>query len=226
MISRSIRFSLLAAMAAFSLAACAAPAPATPDPAAATPALPTPDTPAVTPEPATPEPREPVTPEPPTGNGDQVLRDLFPTSVAGQPISPQVFTIQQLIDEFGAEGEDLDQVTAFLATVGRGAGDVSVAFASFSIDGEFVQLEAFRAPGVGLQQLIAAAVQLAEADLGDFGDETEVTQATVGGKSVTVVQYVDSFEEDERAYLYGVGDVVFQIEATPEIAEVVLAELP
>jgi hypothetical protein len=225
----SLRLLPLAVLCAIALAACAAPAPATPEPPDEPPAVtpaPVPDTP----EPAPPEPvtPEPVTPEPaPPGNGDAVLRDAFPTSIAGQPLQVQMFTLQQLLDEVGQDVDDVVPLEAFLADLNVPASAVSMAIAFGVVDDEFINISAVRSPGISGPALLAAMTAATERELADIEDVSPVVrQATVGGRQVTIVELDDAVEEDERAYIYAVGDIVFQVETTPEVAEVVLAELP
>jgi hypothetical protein len=232
---RPMLTTVVAILMALALAACAAPAPATPDPAQPTPVQPTPVQPPPDPVQPTPDPvqppPDPVQPtpdQPPIGNGDEVLLGMFPQTIAGQPLSMEAFTLAEIIGEIEQDPEETARLMTFLGTIGRTADQVSIAFGAIMIDDEFVQISAFRAPGVPTSQLLAALTVVAQQDLeDDIADAPIVVlQQTVGGKQVNVVQVQDAFEDDERDYLYGVGDVVIAVETTPEVAEIVFAELP
>lgn len=159
----------------------------------------------------------------PSFRGDAELASLIPTEIAGTPI--QTTTISG--DEFGALAEDDDdraELDAFLGALNRSLSDVSVAFASASIGEEATSLSinAFRVRGAETGALLAGISQLVVADL----TSPVIEQATLGGKPVTVISEPGDDAAD-KTYLYGKGDVVFQVETDDlAILEETFSKLP
>lgn len=220
-------------------AACAAPAQTTPEPDTSPPppAVATP-TPAAQPNPVEPTPDATV-PSPTAspnatggpgvvvGPGESVL-DYLPESIMDEPYEVELFSFVEMLEESAEDGDELNRLLGFLAAISRGPGDVQTAVAFAIIDDEhFVQITAVHVTGVDQQALRDAMVQVAVSDIDDFEDVAPVVyESTVGGKPVTVVELEDSFDEDERAYFYTTGEIGYQVDTTPELAETVLASLP
>jgi hypothetical protein len=178
----------------------------------------------VTPAAETPPAQPPGTA--PAGGGDPVLGALIPQTIAGQPVEVAHLTAQQMIDGFGLE-EDAP-LFAILGAIGRGPADVNIVIATVEVDGQLHHISGTRAPGVPLEPLLAASIEAARREMGfDIADAPiVVNRETVGGKQVAVVQVQDAFPEDERSYIYGVGDAVIQVSVPPHVAEQIFAELP
>ena len=114
-------------------------------------------------------------------------------------------------------------VSRLAATLGVQPSAVEVAYAS-EHGARFFQAYAMRASGVDGGALLEAFV--ASAYLADEGDVT-LSEASIGGKPVTVVSQPATAARLGTYYAYTAGDVLLVVQAfDPQIAEEVLAALP
>jgi hypothetical protein len=214
-----------APMASPTAAPADSPAAVSPTPAAATEA-PTP-TPTATPTEAA-SPTEAATPTQGTAPGpvtpDQPLEDLFPDELGGRPLEVQSATGQGVLTLFGeTEPEEMNE---FLSDVGASIDQMSAAF-TFSFgpgatadEFEGVTIFAFRVRGVPANDLMARFAEMIRED----AEEAEVGTTQISGKTVTFVSQSD--DEEDNAYLYPVGDVVFFLGGTRSLVEEAFSKLP
>jgi hypothetical protein len=103
---------------------------------------------------------------------------------------------------------------------GTNIATMTMAGAEYSVDGDTIEIAAIRMPGVNVGTVVQMEIlaQLAAGE--DLGEE--LRRATVGGKQVYVAE-----SDDETAYLYAVGDVLFMLGDMDEAqAATILAALP
>jgi hypothetical protein len=94
--------------------------------------------------------------------------------------------------------------------------------ADYTVDGEDVELLAFRIPGGDANQIVATLAQLVVAAGADSTIEG-VTQGTAGGKNVIIVAHDDG----TQGYGYVTGDTLITVEeATTSQAEKIFAAVP
>jgi len=94
--------------------------------------------------------------------------------------------------------------------------------ADYTVDGEDIELLAFRLPGGDANQIVATLAQLAVAAGADSTIEG-VTQGTAGGKNVIIVAHGDG----TQGYGYVTGDTLITVdEATTSQAEKIFAAVP
>lgn len=241
---------LTAALAVALVTACTAAPPATPSPAV-TDAPPTAATPApVTPVPVTPEPATaaPVTPSPDTSTPapggtltgdecdgipsfmdpaaedfeftrDEALEAMFPEFIAASPVS-EVTSFSWVEFVCLLAGQPGLEAAAAEVPAGFQLAGLTMATAEFGDDDDMHSLVALRMPGVNVGTAVQMEI-LAQLAAGEaLGDE--LRSATVGGKQVYVVE-----SEDDTAYIYATGDVLFMLGDMTEMqAAAVLSELP
>lgn len=197
----------LAILVAVALAACTATTGASPSPTAT-------PTPAAEPTPTGDGDDEPA--------GDEALETLIPDEVAGITLEKESMTGADVLGEEGVTPE----VQAFLQTVGADVGDISAAFGfGFNADDPeqgFITISAFRVAGANEDVLLAEMQSSMEAEF----EGTEVSQANLGGKDVTIIAYGDG-PERQLIYLHARGDIIFMVfSSTEELAEEALSQIP
>jgi hypothetical protein len=116
-------------------------------------------------------------------------------------------TLASLLDS----GGDRSGVDAFLKGLGKTESDGTFAAAFDPTNTLGGGIFAFKIAGVNSGQLLPAIVSVEKSDLGAGATET---QATVGGKSVTVVSVGSGVNDTE--WVYGHEDVVFVVHAADE----------
>jgi hypothetical protein len=110
-----------------------------------------------------------------------------------------------------ASGGDRTAIDAFLQGLGKSESDGTYAAAFDPTNTVGGGIFAFKIAGVDADVLLPAIVAVEQSDLG-AGATTK--QATVGGKSVTVVSVGTGVNDTE--WVYGRDDVVFVIHAADE----------
>jgi hypothetical protein len=102
-------------------------------------------------------------------------------------------------------------IDAFLKTIGKSESDGSFAAALDPTNSLTGGILAFKVSGADTAALLGGIVSLEKSDLG-AGATTR--QATVGGKSVTIVTVGSGVNDTE--WIYGRGDVVFVVHAADD----------
>jgi hypothetical protein len=110
-----------------------------------------------------------------------------------------------------ASGGDRTAIDAFLKNLGKSESDGTYAAAFDPTNTVGGGIFAFKIVGVNVDVLLPAIVSVEQSDLG-AGATTK--QATVGGKSVTVVSVGNGVNDTE--WVYGHDDVVFVVHAADE----------
>jgi len=151
-----------------------------------------------------------VTPSQPTvvsSHADPALEALLPAEVAGTPMQRSSATLKSLLDS----GGDRSAIDAFLQGLGKSESDGTFGAAFDSTNTVAGGIFAFKIAGVDAAVLLPAIATVERADLG-AGATT--TQATVGGKSVTVLSVGSGVNDTE--WVYGHDGVVFVVHAADE----------
>jgi hypothetical protein len=151
---------------------------------------------------------------------DTELQAKFPASIGGSPAT------DLSTGPFGAFLCLGGQATYNQAVAGLPGGvnwaTVSVGSADYTIDGEDLQLTAFRTPGSDARAFVDALLQLAR----NMGNDVQGTLSNgpVGGKTAFIVTQPDG----TKSYGYATGDTLFLIDedATDAQAATMLAALP
>jgi hypothetical protein len=171
-------------------------------------------------------PSIPTVPGVPTVAPDANLEALFPDTIGGNALEITSAQGEDVITQF-ASG-DPDGFRTFISTLGVGMDKVSAGI-SFNIwpvpssESDFTGLTivALRVQGVPASTTLPAFIEFVKDDI---GDEAEVSQQTVAGKTVTAV--VDPEDAENSAFLYPSGDVVFLVGGTPNHVEEAFSKLP
>ncbi|MEP7361039.1 MAG: hypothetical protein ABI744_05600 [Chloroflexota bacterium] len=153
----------------------------------------------------------------PSFRSDAALLSHFPTTVDGQPVTDA--TANPWIDLLCAGGQG-----AFNRTASANPSFASMSFGHFTanVDGEDVDVSAFRQPGADANVLAQTIAALAFAS-GNPIDLGQVTTTTVGGKSV----YTWTDADGIKGYGYVSGDTLIIIDsATDSQATKIIAALP
>ena len=146
---------------------------------------------------------------------DKDLEALFPTTVAGLPVTVQSMSGNDLTTNGAAPPALLQALTA----LGKTMDDLSVAY-GYYIDpttGNGGLISAFQVDGVQMSDLMDVLVPLV------LNGETPAsqTQTQIGGKDVTVVKLAADTPDNELQYLYPRNDVLWLVKATdPGLTEV------
>lgn len=155
---------------------------------------------------------------------DLDLEARFPTQIDGQPVTElQSVRWVELICLYGGQA-GVDQFKADLP----GGGSLNFATLTFAsavatVDGDDVQLSAFRTPGLDANVMVQAFAQLAGAISGETTVTGTLSNVTLGGKNVSV--WTD--EDGTINYLYASGDVLFGVsDVTDSQANKIFAALP
>lgn len=140
-------------------------------------------------------------------HADPALEGQLPAEVSGTQLQRSSATFAELL----AAGGDRTTIDSFLQRIGKTEADGTYA-AAFDPTGALGGgIFAFKVSGADTATLLAGIAALEASDLG-AGAST--TQATVGGKAVTVVSVGSGVNDTE--WIYGRGDVVFVVHAADE----------
>jgi hypothetical protein len=142
-----------------------------------------------------------------SSHADPALEALLPAEVSGIAMQRSSATLAALL----ASGGDRTAVDTFLQKLGKSESDGTYAAAFDSTNTVGGGIFAFKIAGVNADVLEPAIVSVEQSDLG-AGATTK--QATVGGKSVTMVSVGSGVNDTE--WVYGRDDVVFVIHAADE----------
>jgi hypothetical protein len=142
-----------------------------------------------------------------SSHADPALEALLPAEVSGTAMQHSSATLAALL----ASGGDRTAIDAFLQKLGKSESDGTFAAAFDPTNTVGGGIFAFKIAGVNADVLQPAIVSVEQSDLG-AGATTK--QATVGGKSVTVVSVGTGVNDTE--WVYGHDDVVFVIHAADE----------
>jgi hypothetical protein len=142
-----------------------------------------------------------------SSHADPALEALLPGEISGTPMQRSSATFAALL----ASGGDRTAIDAFLQGLGKSESDGTYAAAFDPTNTVGGGIFAFKIAGVNADVLQPAIVSVEQSDLG-AGATTK--QATVGGKSVTVVSVGTGVNDTE--WVYGHDDVVFVIHAADE----------
>jgi hypothetical protein len=152
---------------------------------------------------------------------DETLNAHFPATIDGQPVTD--VTSQQwlyFLCMFGGQ-------TALEQAVSEAGGAINFATMSFgsataTVDGESVDLTAFRTPGTDANAMVQYLALLAT-QAGTVINPGDVVSANIGGKSV----YVWTDEDGAKNYAYPAGDtLIFFDSVTDSQATKILTALP
>ncbi len=159
-------------------------------------------------------------PDPATPVPDTTLSAHFPATIDGQPVTDvQSMQWLYLICQFGGQ-------TA-LNSAASGAGPLGIATMSYgsasaTVDGESVDLTAFRTPGGDANTIVQALATLA-AQSGTTINPGDVTATNISGKNV----YVWTDTDGVKGYAYPSGDTLVMFsDVTDSQAAKILAALP
>lgn len=142
-----------------------------------------------------------------SNDADPALEGLLPAEVSGTALQRYSISFSDLLDA----GGDRASIDAFLQGIGKTEADGSFAAAFDPSNALGGGIFAFKVNGADTATLLAGIVALERSDLGD-GATTR--QATVGGKSVTIVSVGTGVNDTE--WIYGRGDVVYVVHAGDE----------
>jgi len=131
----------------------------------------------------------------PSFHADQKLESLFPDSIGGVPVAVQSISGEQ----FMALGKS-PELDAMLATLGKSASDLSVAFGSAGATVTIIGLRVAGVPGSTTFTALFNAYKQANA--------ATITDVTISGKSVKKAVPTD---DSGTSYLYSAQDVVFSV---------------
>lgn len=142
-----------------------------------------------------------------SNHADPALESQLPAEVSGIALQHYSLSLSDVLDS----GGNRPAIDAFLQTIGKSESDGSFAAAHDPTTSLAGGILAFKVSGADIATLLAGIVSVEKADLG-AGATTR--QATVGGKSVTVVSVGTGVNDTE--WIYGRGDVVFVVKAPDE----------
>lgn len=131
----------------------------------------------------------------PSFHADQQLESMFPDTIGGVKVEVQSIAG----DQFMALGSS-PELDAMLATLGKSASDLSVAFGSA---GATVTIIGFRVAGVPGSKTFTALFDAYKAT-----NDATITDVTISGKSVKKAVPTD---DSGTSYLYTAQDVVFAV---------------
>jgi len=158
-------------------------------------------------------------------NPDTALEALFPDTIDGHPIEVESAQGEGVTAAFG--GSDPTDLQNFIGALGANMSQVSAGM-SFNIwpvpsaeDFTGLTMVALRVQGVPAANTAAGLIELVKKDV---GENAEVSQQTISGKTVTAV--VDPEDDENVAFIYPAGDVVFLVGGTPNHVEEAFSKLP
>ncbi len=140
-------------------------------------------------------------------HADPALEAQLPAEVSGTQLQRSSATFIDILNA----GGDRTTIDAFLQRIGKTEADGTYAAAFDPTAALSGGIFAFKVSGADTATLLAGITALEASDLG-AGAST--TQATVGGKVVTVVSIGSGVNDTE--WIYGRGDVVFVVHAADE----------
>ncbi|HUP83284.1 MAG TPA: hypothetical protein VM284_03740 [Candidatus Limnocylindria bacterium] len=154
---------------------------------------------------------------------DATLNAAFPTTINGQPVTDiqSGFWLQSMC-YYGASAQE---VASFLAIFPAAlAPQISSGSADVELDGETVDIQAFRVPGSDANLIFSHIPEFIAALGGDPASAANdvVTQSNIGGKNA----YVITDEDGDVTYNYVSGDTVWSVDASESAAAAVFAALP
>ena len=151
-----------------------------------------------------------------TSHADPALEAMLPAAVGGTPLQRSSLTMSAVLDS----GGNRPVVGAFLQSIGKTETDGTVALA-FDLTGAVPGgISAFKVAGADPSALLAGLVSVEGSDL---GGAATVSQATVGGKNVTVATIGNGV--NDTTWIYGRGDVVFVVKAPDATGAAAFLEL-
>lgn len=142
-----------------------------------------------------------------SSHADAALESQLPTQVSGTAMTHYSIGFAELL----ADSTDRASIDAFLQGMGKSEADGSFAAALDPTNTLGGGIFAFKVNGADAALLLGGIVEVEKSDLG-AGATT--TQATVGGKNVTVLSIGSGVNDTE--WIYGRGDVVFVVHAADE----------
>jgi hypothetical protein len=162
----------------------------------------------------------------PTIAPDTNLEALFPDTIGGNTLTVESAQGEDVIAKFASGNPE--GFRTFVSGLGASMDKVSAGM-SFNIwpvpstESDFTGLTivAMRVAGVPAATSLPAFVEFVKEDV---GDQAQVSQQTVAGKTVTAV--VDAEDAENTAFLYPAGDVVFLVGGTPSHVEEAFSKLP
>jgi hypothetical protein len=166
-------------------------------------------------------------PATPAAQGEQ--RDLYldmPYSLGG--FEPEIVMVRgdehfaALDPGSEASAQTRSDLEAFLADVGGELKDMTSGYALASTDSFFAFVVGIRVPGAEAGRMLPAYLPIL---LGDLRDPS-ASEATVGGKDVTVVASLGEAEEVVDLYVYDAGDTLWLVQGPADVVEITLEDLP
>jgi hypothetical protein len=149
-------------------------------------------------------------------HADPALEAMLPAAVGGTPLQRSSLTLKAILDS----GGNRPVVDAFLQSIGKTEADGTVALA-FDLTGAVPGgITAFKVTGADPAALLAGIVSVEGSDL---GGAATVSQATVGGRNVTVATIGNGV--NDTTWIYGHGDVVFVVKAPDATGAAAFLEL-
>jgi hypothetical protein len=142
-----------------------------------------------------------------SSHADPALEGQLPAEVSGTVLQRYSITLSDLLDA----GGDRAAIDAFLQGIGKTEADGSFAAALDPSNALGAGTFAFKVNDADTATLLAGIVAVERSDLG--GGAT-TRQATVGGKSVTIVSVGTGVNDTE--WIYGRDDVVYVVHAGDE----------
>jgi hypothetical protein len=162
----------------------------------------------------------------PTIAPDTNLEALFPDTIGGNTLTVESAQGEDVITKFASGNPE--GFRTFVTGLGASMDKVSAGM-SFNIwpvpstqsDFTGLTIVAMRVAGVPAATSLPAFVEFVKEDV---GDQAQVSQQTVSGKTVTAV--VDAEDAENTAFLSPAGDVVFLVGGTPNHVEEAFSKLP
>ena len=142
-----------------------------------------------------------------SSHADPALEGQLPTEVSGTTLAHYSIGFAELL----ADIPDRASIDAFLRGMGKTEADGSFAVALDPTNVLGGGIFAFKVSGADAATLLAGIIAVEQSDIG-AGATT--SQATVGGKDVTVVSVGSGANDTE--WIYGRGDVVFVVHSADE----------
>jgi hypothetical protein len=170
------------------------------------------------------------------------LEQLLPTSAGGQSLTVESIVQASFSDgngrhtigircrwyeNRGLRCRDQKELAAALAALGKAPQDVVIAVAYDMTRGKEVEIQATRVAGATGEQTRAAVLAALSDASAKSGHPLNVTTATVGGKSVSVISYTTSYPLGLSRWLYASADTLFDVRrADDPVAAEILQSLP
>jgi hypothetical protein len=151
---------------------------------------------------------------------DKDLESKLPSTLNGVALTKYSVKGSESFDQNDSASQEL---STCLGTVGKTPNDFSAAFAG-DLSGQLsIQIAAFRAAGADGGKLLSCLVDASKKDAPD----AQVTQSSVGGKNVTVVNDPSTAADQGLVYLYSNGDTIYFVQTTDaNLAGSALQEMP